>query len=71
VMIKIKKAYLNISVQLNGDRRFIIYKLTFVGPGSVAGTISHGMDSPGIEKLWGRNFSQWPIPAMGSIPHPV
>ena len=48
-MIKIKQAFLNISVQLNGDRRFIICKLTFVGPDSVAGTIPHGLDSPGIE----------------------
>jgi hypothetical protein len=59
-------------MQLNGDRSYIIHKFTFVGRDSVDGTtIPHGLESPGIETRWGRDFLQRPIPALGSTQHPV
>ena len=56
-MIKIKQAYLNIEIQLNGGKSYIIYKFTFLGRDSVDGTtIPDGLESPGIEIRWGRDF---------------
>jgi hypothetical protein len=40
------------------------------GPGSSVGIATHyGLDSPGIESRWGRDFSHTSRPAVGA--HPV
>ena len=42
------------------------------GPGSVAGIATgYGLDSPGIETRWGRDFAHLPRPALGPTPPPV
>jgi hypothetical protein len=58
-------------MQLNVDKSFIIYKFTFVGRDSVAGTILLGLESPGIETRWGRDFPQQPILALRPTQNPV
>ena len=42
------------------------------GPGSVVGIpTGYGLDGPGIESRWGRNFSHLSRPALGPIQPPV
>lgn len=65
-------------MQLNGERSYIIYKFPFMGPDSVAGTtIPHGLEGPGIENRWERDFPQplpfrlWGPPNILYIGYPV
>jgi hypothetical protein len=42
------------------------------GPGSVVGiATSYGLDGPGIESRWGRDFPHLSRPALGSTQPPV
>jgi hypothetical protein len=42
------------------------------GPGSVVGIASgYGLDGPGIECQWGRDFPCLSTPALGPTQHPV
>ena len=44
----------------------------FSGPGSVAGIATgYGLDGPGIESRWGRDFPHLPRPALGPTQPPV
>ena len=46
------------------------YKLR--GPGSSVGiTTGYGLDGPGIESRWGRDFPHLSRPALGPTQHPV
>ena len=42
------------------------------GPGSSVGiTTEYGLDDPGIESRWGRDFPHLSRPALGPTQHPV
>jgi hypothetical protein len=42
------------------------------GPGSSVGIATgYGLDGPGIESRWGRDFLHLPIPALGPTQPPV
>ena len=48
------------------------YYLTNNGSGSAVGTAtSYGLDGPGIESRWGRDFPHLSIPALGPTQPPV
>jgi hypothetical protein len=43
-----------------------------IGPGSVVGIATgYGLDGPGIESRWGRDFPHLSRPALGPTPPPV
>ena len=47
-------------------------KFTNAGPGSSVGIATgYGLDGPGIESRWGRNFSHLSRPALGPTQHPL
>jgi len=53
---------------------FFLSLLTYVecGPGSVVGIATgYGLDGPGIESRWGRDFPHLSRPALGSTQPPV
>ena len=53
-------------------RSFMICTPTCVGPGSVVGIATgYGLDGPGIESRWGRNFPHLSRPALGPTQLPV
>ena len=44
----------------------------FRGPGGVVGRATgYGLDGPGIESRWGRDFTYLSIPALGPTQPPV
>ena len=46
--------------------------LFMFGPGTVVGiTTAYGLDDPGIESLWGRDFSHLSRPALKPTQPPV
>jgi len=46
--------------------------LVICGPGSVVGIATgYGLDGPGIESRWGRDFLHLSRPALGPTPPPV
>ena len=51
----------------------LIIKVTITGgPGSVGGIpIGYGLDGPGIESRWGRDFPHLSITALGPTQPPV
>jgi len=52
---------------------FITYSvLSLSGPGSVVGVATgYGLDGPGIESRWGRDFPHLSRPALGPTHPPV
>ena len=50
-----------------------LYSLSYQrGPGSVVGIATgYGLDGPGIESRWGRDFPHLSRPALGSTQPPV
>jgi hypothetical protein len=49
-----------------------IFILTLCGPGSVVGIATgYGLDGPGIESQWGRDFLHLSRPALGPTQSPV
>jgi hypothetical protein len=52
--------------------KIFITTLVDCGPGSSVGIATgYGLDGPGIEPRWGRDFSHTSIPALGPTEHPV
>ena len=50
----------------------ILISHTFSGPGSVVGIATgYGLDGPGIESRWGRDFTHLSRPALGPTQPPV
>jgi hypothetical protein len=50
----------------------LMNKSVLCGPGSVVGIVtSYGLDGPGIESRWGRDFSHQSRPALGPTQPPV
>jgi hypothetical protein len=51
---------------------FFLNVPTVSGPGSIVGRVTgYGLDSPGIEFRWGRDFMHLSRPALGSTQPPV
>jgi hypothetical protein len=54
-----------------GEKYWALYIKTF-GPGSVVGIATgYGLDGPGIESWWGRDFPRLSRPALGPTQPPV
>ena len=52
--------------------QYLILALTRSGPGSVEGVATaYGLDGPGIESRWGRDFPHLSRPALRSTQPPV
>jgi len=60
---------------LVSTKRTLIYSCTFTissGPGSSVGiTTGYGLDGPGIESRWERDFPHLSIPGLGPTQPPV
>ena len=53
-------------------RRISMYHQHYGGPGSVVGTVTgYGLDGPGIESRWGRDFPHLSRPVLGPTQPPV
>jgi hypothetical protein len=53
-------------------RHFLPIVHRYVGRDSVVGKVTcYGLDGPGIESQWGRDFSQLSRPALGPTQHPI
>jgi hypothetical protein len=51
---------------------YFVNLYVFRGPGSVAGIVTgYGLDGPGIESRWGRDFPHLSRPALGPTQPPV
>ena len=56
----------NISLQFEALQRLFLYPIHTRGPGSSVGIVTgYGMDGPGMESQWGRNFPHLSRPALG------
>jgi len=52
--------------------KFLTAMLQISGPGSVVGIVTdYGLDGPGIESWWGRDFPHLSKPALGPTQPPV
>jgi hypothetical protein len=65
--------YIFLSILYKPTNAFnIIVVSSFCGPGSVVGTVTgYGLDGPGFESRWGRDFRHLSRPAMGRPQSPV
>jgi len=63
----------NLNILIHYTRHIICRPMwTVGGPGSVVNIATgYGMDGPGIESLWGRDFPHLSIPALGPTQPPV
>ena len=51
---------------------FVNHSIFFRGPGSVVGTVTgYGLDGPGIESRWRRDFPHLSTPALWPTQPPV
>jgi hypothetical protein len=70
-------SFLNVSDQVSHPyntigRIKILYDLNIRGPGSVVGIATgYGVDGPGIESRWGRDFPHLSRPTLGPTQFPV
>ena len=71
----VKNAWKDATIRLHGFVmvNFILWNLRYVcGPGSSVGiATAYGLDGPGIESRWGRDFPHLSRPAQGPIQSPV
>ena len=57
---------------IRDERTLMTYLRTKYGPGSVVGIATgYGVDGPGIESRWGRDFPHLSRPALGPTQPPV
>ena len=55
-----------------GNFTFYLWLFTHLGPGSIVGmATAYGLDGPGIESRWGRDFPHLSRPALRPIHPPV
>ena len=64
--------YYCIAQKCNSHHIYIYTCMCVCGPGSSVGiTTAYGLEGPGIESWWGRDFSHTSRPALGPTQHPV